>query len=241
MTYAALAKLFLAKCKLGGSRPVSHSHMIKHLLSLWIGAALTLQAAEPQTLKLSDFDATSPGRWTQEAGILHLAPAPHDAKAAQANLISKQSYENFALEWEWKIAPSGNNGVKYWVQPIGEKKEWLGIEYQMIDDERHPDAKRKDNHSTACIYDIKGAAADKPVKPAGEWNHSKLVVKSGKLEHWLNGKLVAEADTQSTEWKALIDKSKFKDKAGFAPGKGHLMLTDHQDETWYRNIRLTVQ
>lgn len=191
-------------------------------------------------LKLADFDATSAGCWTEESGVLHLTPAAQEGKRTHANLISKLSYENFMLEWEWKIAPGGNNGLKYWVQPLGEKKEFLGIEYQMIDDERHPDAKHKDNHSTGCIYDIKAASTDKPVLPAGEWNQSKLVVNAGKIEHWLNGKLVAHADTQSAEWKELIAKSKFKDKAGFAPGRGHIMLTDHQDETWYRNLRLTV-
>ncbi|MBL9113754.1 MAG: DUF1080 domain-containing protein [Verrucomicrobiaceae bacterium] len=169
--------------------------------------------------------------WMVEDGMIHL-------KGKGGNLITEKQYGTFELEWEWKLAEGANNGVKYWVVPIGEKKEYLGIEYQMIDDKRHQDALRGGSHTTACIYDIKEAVADKPVKPAGEWNVSKIVVKGTKLEHWLNGMKVAEADTASQEWKDLVAKSKFKSKPGFAPGKGHIMLTDHQDETWYRSIRI---
>lgn len=169
--------------------------------------------------------------WTVENGIIHL-------NGVGGNLISDGTYSSFELEWEWKVAEGSNNGVKYWVNPIGPKKEMLGIEYQMIDDKRHADALRGGSHTTACIYDIKEAAADKPVKPAGEWNISKVVVKDGKIEHWLNGKMVVGADTTSQEWKDAIAKSKFKNKEGFAPGKGHIMLTDHTDETWYKSIRI---
>jgi hypothetical protein len=77
------------------------------------------------------------------------------------------------------------------------------------------------------------------VKPAGEWNKSKVIVKDGKIEHWLNGKLAVAADSKSEEWKAGIAKSKFKAVKGFAPGKGKLMLTDHGDPVWWKNIRVT--
>lgn len=212
---------------------------MKHLAYLIAGlisiSAPLIHAAEPVALTLADFDAgdgKAPGSgWSQSAdGVIHLS-------GQGGNLISKKEYQNFELEWEWKIASGGNNGVKYWVTKIG-GKEWLGIEYQMIDDLKHADALRGDTHSTACFYDIKAAIKDKGLKPVGEWNTSKIVSKDGKLQHWLNGKLVAEADTASEEWKAGIAKSKFKNKQGFAPGKGHLMLTDHHDETWYRNIRV---
>ncbi len=201
-------------------------------------------AAPPEVaavpLSLADFtDATGAppsAGWVKEAdGTIHLA-----GKGAGL-LITKNDYSNFELEWEWKVGEGGNNGIKYWVNDFGKdgKHNWLGIEYQMIDDDKHADAHKGDNHNTASIYDIKGAATDQAVKPAGEWNTSKIVVKDGKIEHWLNGKLAVSADTSTAEWKAGIENSKFKKVEGFAPGKGRLMLTEHGDETWFRNLRLT--
>ena len=116
------------------------------------------------------------------------------------NLISKNEYSNFEMEWEWKVNPKGNNGMKYWVTKIG-GKEWLGIEYQMIDDSGHPDGLKGGSHTTASIYDIKEPVEGKLVKPAGEWNTSKIVVQDGKIQHWLNGALACEADTTTPEWK----------------------------------------
>ncbi len=192
-------------------------------------------AAEPVTLTLADFNdgegkPVSSG-WVQDPdGTIHRV-----AKAG--NIISKQEYENFEIEWEWKLEAGGNSGIKYWVNKFP-KGGWLGVEYQMIDDEKHADAAKGDNRNTASIYDIKGAAKDKAAKPAGEWNHSKIIAKDGKVEHWLNGKLAVSADSKSEEWKAHIAKSKFSKVEGFAPGKGKLMLTDHGDPVWWRNIRV---
>jgi hypothetical protein len=205
------------------------------LLSLALfGSALS---AAPVTLTLNDFTSLNGDRpaagWTTESdGIIHLS-----GKGAGA-LITKDEYSDFQLEWDWKLGPKGNNGIKFWVTKVG-GKEWLGIEYQMIDDGGHPDGLRGGSHSTASIYDIKEPVADKALKPVGEWNHSKIIVKAGKIEHWLNGKLACEADTATSEWKERIAKSKFKNKEGFAPGKGRIMLTEHGDETWFKNLTLT--
>jgi len=208
------------------------------LLSLLIAPAFlssALLAADPVVLKLSDFidgnGAEPTGGWSaEEGGIIHL-------NGKGGNLVTKLEYSDFELEWDWKISPKGNNGIKYWVTKVA-GKEWLGIEYQMIDDNGHPDGMRGGSHSSAAFYDIQAPAEDKPLKPVGEWNSSRVVSKDGKLQHWLNGKLVGEADTKSEDWKARIAASKFKSKEGFAPGKGRVMLTDHNDETWFRNIRI---
>jgi hypothetical protein len=202
----------------------------------------TLAPAESEWMALFDgkslsgwsqADGSPPGAgWSVQEGMIHL-------KGEGGNLVSAASYSEFELEWEWKVATGANNGVKYWVTEIGPKKEMLGLEYQMIDDLVHPDASKEDGkRSTASLYDIKAAATDKASKPAGEWNQSRIVVKAGKIEHWLNGKLAVSADTTIPEWQEQLAKSKFKGKAGFAPGDGKLMLTDHHDETWYRNIRI---
>lgn len=158
-------------------------------------------------------------------------------KDKSGDLLSKESFKNFTLEWEWKIGEGGNSGVKYWVTSIG--KQNLGIEYQLIDDLRHADAKKGGNRQTGAIYDIKAAAADKPSKPAGEWNTSKLVVQGTRLQHWLNGALVVEADTASPEWKELFAQSKYVKYEGFAPGHGRILLQDHGDPVWFRSIRIT--
>lgn len=196
-------------------------------------------SAEPVSLTLADFtnvkgEAAGEGWKTEGGNTIHLAGK------GGGNLISKNEYTNFELEWEWKLNPKGNNGIKYWVTKVG-SKEWLGIEYQMIDDSGHPDGRRGGSHTTASIYDIKAPVADKTVKPAGEWNTSKIIVQDGKIQHWLNGSLACEADTTAPEWKEMITKSKFKNKAGFAPGKGKIMLTEHGDETWFRNFKLTAK
>jgi hypothetical protein len=217
---------------------------MKHLVLCLFLATLAFAPSEAQESSWTPlFDGKSFAGWSQGDGK---APGPgwsvHDGmlhlNGTGGNLVSEKTYASFELEWEWKVAEGGNNGIKYWVMPLGPKKELLGIEYQMIDDQRHADALRGGSHTTACIYDIKQAAADKPVKPAGEWNLSRIVVKAGKIEHWLNGKMVVGADTKSPEWTELVGKSKFKNKEGFAPGQGRIMLTDHKDETWFKNIRL---
>lgn len=209
-------------------------------LILSLAAVCSLHAAEPVSLfdgkSLAGWtgqDGAKPGAgWVVQDGLLHL----NGEKGG--NLLSEKEYTDFTLEWEWKVEEGGNNGIKYWVTKIG-GKEWLGIEYQMIDDAKHPDGMKGGSHTTASIYDIKAPAADKPLNPPGQWNTSKVVVKDGKIEHWLNGKLVCEADTKTEEWKGMIAASKFKKKEGFAPGKGRLMLTDHHDKVWFRSIKIT--
>ena len=214
---------------------------MKHiLLTLALLSTLSAARAESEWVPLLDgktlagwTDAKgnppAPG-WVVEDGVLH-------RKEKAGDLISVKEFSNFELEWDWKVAEGANSGLKYWVKAFP-KGGVLGIEYQMIDDERHPDAKRGDNHNTASIYDIKAAAPDKAVKPAGEWNHSRIVIKNGVIEHYLNGKLAVSADTKSTEWPELIAKSKFKKVEGFAPGNGKLLLQDHGDEVWFKDIKI---
>ena len=180
---------------------------------------------------LADGKPPGAGWQVEEGGVLHLA-----GKGAGL-LLSEKEYTNFELEWEWKLATGSNNGIKYWVTKVG-GKEWLGIEYQMIDDFKNSDGLRGGSHNTGSIYDIYDSAKDKVLKPVGEWNSSRVVVKDGKIEHWLNGRLCSSADSKTEDWKEHIAKSKFKSKEGFAPGRGKLMLTEHGDPTWFRNIRI---
>lgn len=215
---------------------------MKKPLPILLAALASVVLASDEAIPL--FDGKSFAGWTTQDGS---APGPGpgwtiaegelrlDGKGG--NLITEEEYTDFDLEWEWKLEAGGNNGVKYWVTQVG-GKEWLGIEYQMLDDERHPDSKNGAKRLTASFYDIQACTAPTKVAPSGEWNHSRVVSKDGKLQHWLNGELVNEADTRSPEWQQAIAGSKFKSKEGFAPGKGRIMITDHSDRTVYRNIRI---
>ncbi|MES2706799.1 MAG: DUF1080 domain-containing protein [Verrucomicrobiota bacterium] len=176
--------------------------------------------------------ATAGAGWKVEAdGVLHRAGKGGD-------LFTDKEYGDFELTWDWKIAKAGNSGVKYRV--LGYPgKGLLGCEYQMLDDVNHPDSKIGAKRQTASLYDILPPAADKKLNPPGEWNTSKVVVKGNHFEHWLNGAKVLEVDLTSGAFKTARAASKFKEVAGFAENaKGRIMLQDHGDESWFRNVRL---
>jgi hypothetical protein len=167
--------------------------------------------------------------WEVVDGVIH-------RKGKSGDIFTAKEYANFEFEWDWKISSGGNSGVKYRVTLYG--KELLGPEYQMLDDDKHVDGKLL-THKTGCIYDLFPTIDNKPVKPVGEWNHSKIVANGGKFEHWLNGTKVAECDTTTPAWKAAVAKSKFKSKPDWALNpKGKIMLQDHGDEVWFRNLTI---
>ena len=180
-------------------------------------------------------DATD-SRWAVEDGMLTLPKNDGKDTRGARDLISSDTYEQFELEWEWKIALAGNSGVKYFV--LEDMDSAIGHEYQMIDDERHPDAKVGPKRQTAALYDVL-AAADRPLKPAGEWNTSRVVVRGTTVEHWLNGTKVLSYELGSPALKAAIAQSKFKDVARFGtPQKGHILIQDHGDQVWFKSIRI---
>ncbi|MFK7851524.1 MAG: DUF1080 domain-containing protein [Akkermansiaceae bacterium] len=159
------------------------------------------------------------------------------SKIPGGSIISKRKFDDFILSWEWKISPKGNNGIKYLVEE--ERPKAAGPEYQMLDDQGHPDGKRGANRQTAALYDIFEPTKDKPLKPAGEWNLSKIIVQGNRVEHWLNDKKVLEYELGSEPLKAAIAKSKFKNAEGFGNKvSGHIMLTDHIDECFFKNVKI---
>ena len=175
-------------------------------------------------------------RWKVENGTLTLPPNDGKDTRGARDIISAGTYDNFDLRWEWKAAQGANSGVKYFV--LEDQPSAIGHEYQLIDDERHPDAKIGPHRQTAALYDV-FPAADRPIKPAGEWNTSEVRVHGMHVEHWLNGKKVLEYELNSPKLKEAIAKSKFKDIARFGtPVKGHILLQDHGDQVWFRNIKI---
>ncbi|HMJ88724.1 MAG TPA: DUF1080 domain-containing protein [Candidatus Acidoferrum sp.] len=175
---------------------------------------------------------TPPGAgWKVEDGILKKVP-----KQRTGDIVTEQKFNDYEFSWEWLVQPKANSGVKYLVTE--ERKDSPGIEYQMIDDKGYgqPLAPK---HLTATFYDVLPRTVDTSVKPANEWNSSRIIVKGNHVEHWLNGVKVLEFEFGSPEVKAALAKSKFKDAPGFGEKiSGHIMLTDHGDEAWFKNLKI---
>ena len=170
--------------------------------------------------------------WTVEEGCLKKV-----AKVRGGDIVTEENFNDFELNWEWRIALAGNNGVKYLVTE--DRPSAPGHEYQMIDDKRHSDAKQGPKRITASFYHVLPPSEDRPTREAGEWNQSRIIVQGNHVEHWLNGKKVLEYELGSDKVKAAVAESKFKGAPGFGTKiKGHIMLTDHGDECWFRNIRI---
>jgi hypothetical protein len=175
--------------------------------------------------------------WVVEDGWLHCLGKGGGNKGG-GDIITDAEFNDFELQWDWKQAPGGNSGVKYFI--LESRKEALGHEYQMIDDERESDAtKGGGKRVTASFYDVLAPTTRPTLKPPGEINSSRILVKGNHVEHWLNGVKVLEYDCGSEEVKAAVAASKFKNTAGFGDKvKGHLLLQDHNSEVWFRNIKL---
>jgi len=172
------------------------------------------------------------GGWKVEDGALKKLGGQRGG-----DIITERTFGDFDLSWEWRVAKGGNNGVKYMVTEA--RPQAPGYEYQMLDDEAEKFKNLSAKSKTAAFYDVLPPAADKPLRPAGEWNISRVLVQGNRVEHWLNGKKVLEFELGSEAVKAAVATSKFKKFPDFGDRiRGHIMLTDHQDETWFRNIKL---
>lgn len=171
--------------------------------------------------------------WKVEDGILKKL-----AGVRGGDIITEEQFNDYEFSWEWRISPGGNNGVKYFVSEA--RPSAPGPEYQLLDDNRHPDAKGGPERKTASLYHILPPAENKPPKPVGEWNSSRIVVRENQVEHWLNGAKVLAYEPGSDIWKEGIARSKFKNAVGGygLKTKGHIMLTDHKDECWFRNLKI---
>ena len=170
--------------------------------------------------------------WVVEDGWLHCLGK------GGGDILTEREFDDFELQWEWKQAPGGNSGVKYFVSET--RSSPLGHEYQMIDEEKEPDAKQgKGKRVTAAFYDVLKLDRPAPTKPPGEANQSRIVVQGNRVEHWLNGVKVLEYSCGSEALKTAVAQSKFKDVPDFGKKiKGHLLLQDHHSEVWFRNVKV---
>lgn len=171
--------------------------------------------------------------WAVEDGALTLK------RAGGGDIVTETEFADFELTFDWKISKNGNSGVMYFVRelPNASAPYHTGPEYQVLDNAGHPDGKIP-SHTAGAIYDLVTPSED-ATKPVGEWNQARIVVYKGHIEHWLNGRKVAESSYGDDAWKKLVAGSKFNAMPDFATEpKGRICLQDHGDPVWYRNIRI---
>lgn len=154
------------------------------------------------------------------------------------DLVTRDTYADFELRFEFKVSPGANSGVMYRVSESGAAPYETGPEYQVTDDLKHPDGKNPKT-SAAALYALIPCNAEKSLKPVGKWNQARIVVKGNHVEHWLNKAKVVEYELNSPELTKLIAESKFKSWSGFAKqSSGHICFQDHGDDVWYRKIKI---
>jgi hypothetical protein len=153
------------------------------------------------------------------------------------DIVTADEFGDFELALEWKVAPGGNSGIMYRVTEDAEAPYETGPEMQVLDDARHRDG-QSPLTSAGALYGLYPAPRG-VVKPAGEWNAARIVVRGNHVEHWLNGVKTVDAEIGSDDWNRRVADSKFSQWPGFAKAsRGHIALQDHGDWVAYRNIRL---
>lgn len=157
------------------------------------------------------------------------------------DIISRHKYGDFVLKLEWKVQEGGNSGIFYrGIEQPNQPIYWSAPEFQILDDENHPDAEMGEdgNRKSASLYDLIPAKPQNS-NPYGEWNSAKIVAKGSTIEHWQNGEKVVTYEMWTNEWYEMIRNSKFSEHPEFGdPREGHIGLQDHGNRVSFRNIKI---
>ena len=188
----------------------------------------------------SDFPATG---WKMENGILSIYETGGAESAAAGDIITRDKFSDFELSVDFKITPGANSGIKIFVDPEINKGEGsaIGPEFQILDDERHPDAKlgRDGNRTIGSLYDMIPAPATKTVNAIGEWNNARILSDGKHVTFYLNGTKTVEFERGSKAWRDLVAISKYRKWPAFGElANGHILLQDHGNQVSYRNIKV---
>lgn len=163
---------------------------------------------------------------------------------AGGDIVTLKNYSDFELMVDFKLTSGANSGIKYYVDTNINKGAGssIGLEYQILDDELHPDAKlgnHEGSRTLASLYDLIQADVEKPTKPIGEWNRAHIVSKNNQITHYLNGAKVLEYERITPEFKTLVSESKYVVWPNFGELKeGQILLQDHGDLVHFKNIKI---
>lgn len=188
----------------------------------------------------TSYGKDKPGEaWEAKDGVLFLNIDKKKEGAAAGDLVTKETFADFHLMLDWKISKNGNSGIMFHV--VDDEKYnapyYTGPEYQLLDNDGHPDGKIT-THRSGDLYDLIESSKE-AAKPVGEWNQTEIIVQDGKLQFFLNGTKTVETAMWDEDWNQMVAESKFKDMPGFAKYReGKIALQDHGDDVWFRNIKI---
>jgi hypothetical protein len=189
------------------------------------------------------------GQWSNENGKLVCAGSKNNH--VNGDIVTKNEYENFILDFEWINSKGGNSGIKYKLKDFGQigapinhsdSFGWLGCEYQILDDENNREGKsNKGKNSAASLYNMIAPATNKKLNPHDQLNTGRIIVANEHIEHWLNGEKVLEYNLNTDEWKTAHAKSKYAKAEDFAKNKtGFIMLQDHGNKITFSKLNMRI-